>query len=189
LSKINIDKNQRKLLILIVTAILIVIGDFFFLIGPQLNVLRKINPKLTTMLRDVESAEFDIQQKANFQRRYKLAKEKMLNIDKRIPKEKEISPILNEISMVSKESHVKITQLKPLKKDEDAVLKTEAGDYYRLPIYIDAFCGYHQLGMFLNKIEYSDIFMKMVEIEMIKNKDNSEKHQVSLIVDTFIIKK
>ena len=189
MNTINIDEKQKKSLILILIIALILIGDFLFFMKPQWNILKAINPKLINILRDVKLAKIDIEQRSNFEKRYELARARMLYIEKQIPKDEEISPILDELSSISKENNVKITQLKPLKKNKEVILETDTGCYYRLPIYIDALCGYHQMGMFLNKIEYSNIFMKLIEIEIVQNKNDLENHQIRLVIDTFVIKK
>jgi len=186
---LNIAEDQKKSLIFISVLILIVLIDFIFFMRPQLNILKSINPQLTNVIRDVKSAKFDIKQKSNFKKRYEMAQAKITRLDKQIPRDEEISLILDEISVISKESRVKITQLKPLKENSEIALEADTGVYYKLPIYIDAFCGYHQFGMFLNKIEYSDIFMKATEIEMVQNKVDSRNHQVRLVIDAFVIKK
>jgi Tfp pilus assembly protein PilO len=183
------NENQKSLLFCVLSIALLFIADFIFLMKPQLNIIKEINPRLRNTLRNVKAVQADLEQKENFERRYKIAKEKMQNMDKLIPKEEEISLILDEISLTSKESNVKITQLKPLKENKKVILEASAGSYYRLPIYIEAFCGYHQFGKFLNSIEYSNIFMKTVEIEMIQNSKDIRNHQLRLVIDAFVIRK
>lgn len=184
----NIGEDKRNLIIGIAIFVIILIILLSFMKW-QISNLKRLNPQLSVLARDVKSARSDLKLKSNFELRYDQAKVKMIDMEKRIPKEEEVYLILDEISLISKESGVKISQLKPLIDNEKVVVKTDTGDYYQLPMYIDASAGYHQLGMFLNYIEYSDIFMKVSEIEISQSGSDQKNHEIRLVLDTYVIAK
>lgn len=185
----NFDEEKRNIIVGIAIFAIIVIVDLSFFMKWQIVALKRLNPQLSTLVKDVRSARSDLKLKSSFESRYDQAKVAMLEMEKRIPGDEEVYMILDEISMISKENGLKIAQLKPFKENEKVVLKTDIGAYYQLPIYIDAFGGYHQFGTFLNNIEYSDIFMKTSEIEITQSENDPKNLKIRLVLDTFVVAK
>ena len=70
-------------------------------------------------------------------------------------------------------------------KDDKSVKKSQI--YREIPILITAKSGYHELGSFLNNLENADRFMKVVDIDIKANKTSPKKHDVELMVCTYIL--
>ena len=63
----------------------------------------------------------------------------------------------------------------------------KAKAYQEIPIMISARSGYHELGSFISKLENADRFMEVSDIKLKANSANFRKHNVELIVSTYLL--
>ena len=102
-----------------------------------------------------------------------------------LPAEQEIPKLLEDLSQMAKESNVKIVGLTPLQSKQGSQGPDEI--YQEIPIRISARSGYHELGKFLSNLENSDRFMKVADIKIKENKATPKKHDVELLVLTYVL--
>jgi Tfp pilus assembly protein PilO len=109
--------------------------------------------------------------------------------EKILPSEKEIPAILEYLSFAAKQLHVRISEIKPLeqkqgkKKNKSKI--TSAPLYYRVPILLQAECGYHALGRFIDRLESADRFMKISDIKIFARPNDAKRHKVQLLIVTY----
>lgn len=104
--------------------------------------------------------------------------------EKRLPGEKEIPAILENLSQAANKLNVRITEIKPIEQAEEGETI-----YYSVPILVTAECGYHALGRFINALEQADRFMKISDIKIVNSLNRNDIHNVQLIVTTYVMKK
>jgi Tfp pilus assembly protein PilO len=114
-----------------------------------------------------------------------LAKKKIDNYEKKLPREKDIPTILEYLSDSAKEFNVRIVEIKPIKQGKDN--KAQDSIYYTVPISLRAECSYHQLGRFLNKLEKANRFMKINDIEVAATTSRGNVLEVRLIIATYVM--
>ncbi|MDD5747057.1 MAG: type 4a pilus biogenesis protein PilO [Candidatus Omnitrophica bacterium] len=101
----------------------------------------------------------------------------------RLPAQKEFPVFLELISKIARNHDVKIIAIEPQKVIEDA-----NPFYVKIPVLIDAYCGYHALGGFINDLEFADKLMKVENIKINSDETNPGTHQVFLIIHTFCLR-
>ena len=197
LSKINLrdyfknNKTQGAIFIALVSALVLVFYLNLFLF-PQIGRVTDVLSKTGRMNADLNSAESDIAKIDKFKSNIESYKEKVDRYEKMLPAEQEIPSLLENLSGMAQNSNIKIIGITPIttgtapKNDKD---RGRNQIYQEIPILISARSGYHELGAFLSNLENSDRFMKVVDIEMRSNKAAPKKHDVELIVCTYILLK
>ncbi|MBI5144103.1 MAG: type 4a pilus biogenesis protein PilO [Candidatus Omnitrophica bacterium] len=190
LPKIDLKKDEKKtkILIIAVSAFLLIMY-FNFLFRPQITRLTGVLSGMGTVSRDLRIAQADISKIDQFRANIEAYREKVEYYEKRLPAEQEMPSILADLSNMAKGSNIKILSITPIPvsaslKDAD---RTKKRIYQERPILINAKSGYHELGQFLSNLENADRFMKVVDIDVKTNKVTPKKHDVELVVSTFIL--
>ena len=112
--------------------------------------------------------------------------QKVESYEKKLPVEQEIPALLENLSDMAKDSNIKIVSIVPaMPKDNNPGNKSLI--YREIPILITAKSGYHELGHFLNSLENADRFMKVVDINIKANKASPKKHDVELMICTYVL--
>ncbi len=181
--------EKNKTLIAAIILIFVLILDFVFLMKPQIRILSKLSSKASLLGKDLKNAKKDIASQKEFENQLTVLKASIKNFGSTVIPEEELPSILEKISLTAKQTYVKIIQIKPLKEEKTAILKAEGGVYYRIPILIDIQCGYHVLGKFLNELESSSAFLKIIGLEISANPADSLHHLARLTVQTIVLGK
>ena len=185
--KIKIEKNPYLVIGVIIFFILLL--DYLILLRPQLALLKQTSSQAGSLSRNLKATKKDIASIEQFRQRLSTLQEKIAVVGERIAQEEEMPVVLENISKLAKQSNLKIIQLKPFREEEKIVATSQAGNIYELPVLIEARCGYHQLGFFVNKLENGRIFMDLAGMELLPNAEDSLHHHAKLVVNTYILKK
>ena len=167
---------------------LILLLDILILMRPQLVLLGRTTRKANTISRELKTARRDIKAIESFRKRLEVLMGKDSIAGAAFLKEEEMPVALDKISRLAKQNNVKIIQMKPVKEDERKVANIQSTAVYELPIQIEASCGYHQLGKYINALEQENIFMNVAALEIVSNPSDSFHHKVSMIVLAYILK-
>lgn len=185
---LNIDfkKEETKKAILIgILSILVLVSYFNFLIKPQLDRTIRVFQKTGKVGGELKAALFNIENIEKFKSDMDGYRQKVSKYEKMLPAEQEIPSLLESLSQMANTSNVKIDAITPFMKNEE---KKQSGQAYReMSIKINAKSGYHELGRFLASLENSDRFMKVVGMKVKANKATPKKHDVELVVITYIL--
>ncbi|HOX54203.1 MAG: type 4a pilus biogenesis protein PilO [Candidatus Omnitrophica bacterium] len=186
LKKIDLQKHSK--LILGVAAALLFLLDFSLIMKPQLKWLKDLNPKINELRTNIEETRRDIALLKQIEEASQGSKRKMSDIEKRVPQEEDIPLVLQDISKAANDSMIKILQIRPMKEEKEVALKTQSGQYYRIPISIEAKGSYHLFGKFLSTLENSEIFMSVNTLEITSSDKDFKNHNINLVINTFIFK-
>lgn len=188
LPPIDFKKDQPKVMIFIaLVSVLVLILYFYLILGPQIGRLTEALSRAGKIISDMKTAELLVSKKDEFNRNIESSREKVEHYEKRLPVEQEIPSLLENLSSMAKSSNIKIIGITPLPLSPKETLSQKGKMYKEIPILINAKSGYHELGTFLSDLENADRFMKVVDIEIKANKQMSKKHDVELIVCTYIL--
>ena len=151
--------------------------------------IKKLSPQIQDLKQKIQAAERELLNLPIYKKQYEEMKDKIEICKKKLPYEKDIPNLLEHLSKTAKATGVKILAIEPV--NPDVKIKQEAqekgGLYLEMPIKIDARAGYHQLGIFINKLENSERFMKVTDLRIEKEGSNAKMHDVSLVISTFVL--
>lgn len=186
----NIDfksKQAQMIILAALVALLAIVLYFYFVFFPQVGRVMKLIGKTGKVRAELISARNAISDTAKLKKRLEDYSAKVESYEKKLPAEQEIPSLLENLSTMAKESNIKIVGIAPAMPHtrEDGGAKDQA--YQEMPILISAKSGYHELGFFLSKLENSDRFMKVADIDIRANKSSPRKHDVELLVLTYIL--
>lgn len=182
------SKRTQILLLIVLVSFMIAAAYFYFVFVPQVKRVFKVTVSAGRMKSDLRSARVVIKDFEKLKSDLKERSQKVDSYEKKLPAEQEIPALLENLSNMAKDSDIKIIGIVPAMsyfKDDKSVEKNQI--YREIPILITAKSGYHELGHFLNNLENSDRFMKVVDIGIKANKITPKKHDVELMVCTYIL--
>jgi len=143
-------------------------------------------PKVSVLKKDLTDGKSLLKNRDAIEKEKESLQHKIDSYGKVFPSQHEIPKLLESLSSIAAESGVRIIGIRPIaQKTKDLEKKAKA--YQEIPIEIIARSGYHQLGRFLQKLETGDRFIIVKGIEIAANGLNIKKHNVKLVVSTFIL--
>lgn len=176
------DKKKRDAALAIVVAVLVVLY-FQFLLRPQLSALGARMGKFGKIGSELSTAKDDIARMPQMKKVVAAYQSKIGRYEKVLPTEEGIPSLLEYLSEMARRSHVRIVGIVPGSRNKIQRDQT----YHEIPIMVTARSGYHQLGAFLQEIENSDRFMKISDIKIRSNAATLNKHDVDMLVLTYIL--
>ena len=102
---------------------------------------------------------------------------------KRLPVQSEFPVFLEIISRLAKKNNIKIIAIEPQKS-----VDSEEFFYQKIPVYVDASCSYHNLGAFLNDLEYAEKFIRVDTLEISSDPNSPDTHEVMMTLNTFCLR-
>ena len=183
----DLKKDNPQIMVFIALAsLLALIIYFYFLLIPQVTWLADILGRTGKVMSDLKSGQALIAKKDEFRENIESYREKVESYEKRLPAEQEIPSLLENLSGMAKGSNVKIIGITPVTVSPKEKAAQKGKIYKEIPILINAKSGYHELGTFLSNMEDAGRFMKVVDIEIKTNHSSPKKHDVELIVCTYV---
>ena len=185
----DLKSKQTQILLLIMLASFMGAAAYlYFVFVPQVIRVFELTVSTGKMKSELKSARVVIKDFERLKNGLKERSQKVESYEKKLPAEQEIPALLENLSNMAKDSDIKIVGIVPAAssfKDDNPVKKSLI--YREIPILITANSGYHELGHFLNNLENADRFMKVVDIDIKANKTSPKKHDVELMVCTYIL--
>jgi type IV pilus assembly protein PilO len=184
----NIDfkdpKVQNVILILLLGLIIFVLYIYFMLL-PQVAYDIKTVGKTFRIRSEIKSARSLMAQKDELGKKASDYNAKIELYEKKLPAQQEIPDLLENLSKMAKNANITIVGITPVTVK---LQKERKGQIYKeIPILITAKSGYHELGRFLSNLENADRFMKVADINMKVNASSPKKHDVELMVYTYVL--
>jgi type IV pilus assembly protein PilO len=184
----DFKKNPRQTMILIILLSSVLFLFYFsFILKPQVMRVTDVLGRNGRLMAELKTANSNIAKVEQFKKTIEAYRERVDDYEKRLPAEQEIPSLLENLSNMAKSSNVKIIGITPVQK----ALKEQRGQkgqtYQEIPILITAKSGYHELGYFLSDLENSDRFMKVTDIAIRTNRVTQKKHDVELMISTYIL--
>ncbi len=153
-----------------------------FLIVPQIMNIQKASNEVSdkrAILKDLDSG---IKNFSLIEKEEELLSKAYNDFSDSLPKQKDFPVFLELISKMAKDNNVKILAIEPQK-----VTDVQSLFFVKIPVFVDAYCGYHDLGKFLNDIEFADKFMKIGNIKITKDDPDADKIQVFLLINAYCL--
>lgn len=185
---LDFQKNKKQTALLITLgAVLAFIAYLNFLLIPQAASVISTFKNMAKLNADVRGAVSDIASIGSLEKEISSYDEKIERYVNMLPAEKEIPALLENLAAMARDANVRIVAITPVTgKETDG----EKGRIYQeMPIQISAKSGYHELGRFLLSLESSDRFIKIVDMEVRGNSTTPKRHDIDLLLTTYVLLK
>ncbi|MBU3912104.1 MAG: type 4a pilus biogenesis protein PilO [Candidatus Omnitrophica bacterium] len=183
-------KEKQKLMVLLgIFGIAAVVMFYNLLLKPQLAGFSVRNKEYQDIRARVKGAEALIRNKARIKNQHEELKKQTAQLEKRLSLHDEISGLLEDFSRIAESSGVKILRIKPLEVvDDQTRANARSGVYVEFPILIEARAGYHQCGLFVNKLETMEKIIKIEDIDIKGIATDPRRHDIKLRTKAYVIK-
>lgn len=169
--------------------VLLIAGYFFLFLRPLISKLADVSHKVSKLQNDMTAAGLAIGGVPKLGNEIDDIKKKVVAYSNKLPNEEEFPALLENLSAMAQNTDVKITKIIPIKDTEAQASEKPASPIYQeQKILINAQCDYHQLGTFISELESAERFMEISDITIESVKATPRRHNVQLIVKTFILK-
>lgn len=169
--------HNEKLLLLVFAVIFAFAIDYLLWLHPLIGVFAETGPQLTSLKTDLQTLRDDKKNAPLIEKSWKDTKDRLSEAEKRFIAPSEIPSLLEQLSVMARDSGIRITSLKP-------VASETSGYYSRIPIRIQALAGTHSLGQFLEKLETSTTFFKVQNLHISSGSDD-QRHIIELNLEVY----
>ena len=183
IQKVKKLAQDRPIIINGLILFLIIVFYLGLFLRPKIKEIFHLLPEVSRLKTAIVNTEKEWASIDSLKKQVLQLNEKIDYYEKRLPSEKEIPAVLKYLSEAAKKMNVKIIEIRPIEQKKNKSVPTSL--YYKVPIFLKAECGYHQLGRFLSRLEMADRFMKISDIEIAANPRKTNTHNVQLTVVTY----
>jgi len=172
-----------------VVVLLLVAGDFFLILNPQIGGLlaqRKKNVELRDSIEKLKTDKLHIDQ---FRKSLSDMKARAANFDRMVYARDNVPAALDNISKFANQYGVKIDQMIPQQQGEEQLVKGGDGTYKSVAIFVSARSGYHEFGRFINRLENDRVIFRVDDLSFAADAMNPQKHLVKVLLRILVLEK
>ena len=161
--------------------VILIIAFVFMVYMPKNQEIDGLNLKLKTLTAKIAESEEKIKRLDALIAENKILKERLMELRKQLPQEKEVSVLLKQISELGRKSGLGIILWKPALKKTDS-----EGLYVEIPVAIEVMTGYHQLGAFFSHISRLQRLVNISDIKLnVQKGDRGTRIYAKFMARTF----
>lgn len=180
-------KSKRNFKYLAIVVIILTL-DLFFILMPQVRFLIKSVPVGINLNRKIAGINKDIAAGADLLKEYEGLKIGAQSRQNKIVPEAQSALFFSEISGLAKDSRVKLMQIKPGKIGKEEARDAEGRSYYKMPIELELECAYHSLGIFVNKLESSVRYVRLLNLEINSVNEAPFEYPVRMTIEIAVMR-
>jgi len=154
-----------------------------FLTAPQIVLLGRTSREISEKKMILGTLDGGIKNFAALEKELEDLNDAYADFVNRLPPQKEFPVFLELLSEMAKKNNVKIVAIEPQKLIDDPTLF-----FVTIPVFLDAYCGYHDLGKFISALENAEKFMRIDNIKISGDDTGSGNHQIFLAIHTFCLR-
>jgi type IV pilus assembly protein PilO len=179
------DPKIQNLILMVLLGLIAVVLYMYFVFIPQVGRDVSLVGKTLKMRSDLKAARALISEKDALKKQAAEYNDKIEIYEKKLPAQQEIPDLLENLSRMARNADITIIGITPVSLKTQ---KERRGQVYKeIPILITAKSGYHELGRFLSNLENADRFMKAVDINIKSDSVSPKKHNVEVMVYTYVL--
>lgn len=186
IARIN-EKNPYYVVIGIFIALLVV--DYFLVLQFQMRSLNSLNPKITSLSQELQSAQNNIQRLPQFQQERDRLKAQLDKTNRKIRTKEEVPVLLENVSLIANRNGVRIEQVRPDRAIDKPILTNEDGQYFSMPVVVEASSGYHHFGSFLNQLETEGDLVTIPEFVITASDKDTQRQRINLTINAIVFEK
>lgn len=179
-------KKQYTILIIIVMGIILAVY-FLFIFQPLLRKFMILNAEERTCRDQLAKARTVIADKNKIFNDVNNIVEKIKYYERRLPRNADISQVLEELIKMGQKSNVSFISIEPQSIQKIEIDPKIGATYLEIPIKLKLKGGYHEIAKFVNNIENSQRFMKVDYIKIVSSGENIKIHDIDLVVSAFAL--
>ncbi len=147
--------------------VVILLIDIFTVMNLQLGLLKNTRERKNTLMADINRVNTDKQRIDQMRKGAEGSRQQLVQLNQRMRSLNDMPIILEDVYRIAAETGFKIDQLTPL-RDKQEKLKggPEGGDFYALPILMEARGRFHTFGKFLNRLENNNFLFTITYLSM-----------------------
>lgn len=179
----DLYKNNKFIILILLGFIVILIGYYYIFFKPAASRFLKFYKHQNELKTHILSTNRDFKNIQNLSKDIAVLRNKGASYRQRLVNEQDLPAFIEELSKIAQDADVKITLIKPIKTD--TTRKKEG--LISMPVQIEASCGYHELGKFVNSLENHTRFVKVNDIKIKSNPESDRLHNVTLLIQTYAL--
>lgn len=192
ISEMKLDESKKKSMFFYALGLgLVFVLYVYFFLKPSVSTLADLVPKLRERKVAIKAVVDALPHKDKLYEKRRAQQKKLAKYEEKLSRERELPVLLENLSKMARSSNVKILGIKPLVAGEAKQGKTPSGKdaiYQEVPIQVSAESGYHELGLFLGKLESDKRYMKVSDMKIQANRSNAKRHKVQFVVCAYTFK-
>lgn len=184
-------RDQRIMLVLLAALAALICFYYVYLFRPFFNRVTELERAIKTENLKLQHIDQLLTQEPQFQKEYEQLYGSIQLLRASMPSEQELASVIERLSGMATQAGVKIQTIFPQRSLESlkvvAGLDQKQADprtklYKEIPIQIDARAGFHQLGMFLNRVERGRQPMSLKTLRITSNPKEARRHAVEIVL-------
>lgn len=185
----GLKSDNKKLLFVAVSSLLLLYADFVFVIKSQVADIKLTAPKVAKLKKDIAVLNKDLSQLRDFERRQTVDKNKKgEEKPKELITEDKVLLLLQEVTDLAGKNKVKVVQINTL-KEAKVKEETMAGQkFLPLTIKLDVNCDYHSLVGFINGLENAGYVIELQDMRIARDVRNYLRQNANLTLKTYVRK-
>ncbi len=189
ISKFNELDIKARYAALAVILVLVFLLDYFLIMNFQLKFLQNSNAEINTLSADTARVQADKQRVHQMRQGLESSRTQLKAMNVKIRSVEEVPSILDDISRLANEVGVKIDQLVPRKENQETLITSPEGNFYALPINIQAHGGYHPWGRFLNRLEGSNLYFSLSDLRIVGDAKDRNNQLITATIKVILTDK
>ena len=195
--KVKLTKREQQSLGVLVLTAVIVGWAYSVLLGYLAREGARLQEGVRQQRAELETLARVVGQKDAVQKREIELREAIAGYRIGLPSEEELPNVRQFLSEAASQANVTIQAVitqkpadeakEPIRVKETEKKKEGPPSYKQIPIQIDATAGFHQLGLFLSKVETSPYPLQVVSLRISENPKDPKRHLVKLVIQTYVI--
>ncbi len=161
--------------------------DFALIMNFQLRFIQNSNAEIKTLSADIGRVVADKQRIAQMRKGLESSRAQLQAMNIKVRSVQEVPAILEDISRLANEVGLKIYQLTPQRDTQETLITSPEGNYYALPIMIQARGGYHIFGRFLNRLENANLFFSVRDLRIEAQEKDHNNQLISIAIKVILI--
>ena len=180
----NLDDKNRRYVFGGLLLLIVVVYILLFLI-PQFHIMNKTSGEIALLKKDMDEAKANQEHLPQYNKSVAELQVKMVELNKSVKSRNEVPIIMETITRLADQSHIKIDQVMPISDQIKLLVENNQKKYFALPISVEAQGGYHDFARFINQLENADIMLEINQFT-ITSRENVKNHKIRLIIKTVV---
>lgn len=156
----NIPRSQ-KILVLILGAIIIIGGFFYFIFIPKMGEVNSLKNSINEVNLQINNDEVKLRRLDQLKVENEKLQMELRSLQAQLPAEQEVSNLLKQISDLSVESGLDIKLWRPSARKNDP-----SGLYTEIPVDVEVSGGYHALAIFFDRVSKLPRIVNITNLNM-----------------------
>ena len=172
----GLPKNQRMIIVGVI--FVVVIGLFFmYSYRPQGQMLITLDDQVKELERQIVVNKSLAEKKDELLAKNAELQQKLLEVQQKFPTSSEVTDLLKQVSVLGQQSGLDMQLWKPGNK-----VKNASNLYYEIPVSIEVLGGYHEVGIFFDKVSKLSRIVNIADLAMTSKKSGSDSGIVTKCV-------